>query len=550
MLAASALTLSTALAAGSVVDLGAKAEVRTSILSAPVADGFGNTLFVVGLTPSVRAAYQGQGVVLDANYAPSLSLIYPSSDFFLVLHRGGGRADWTATSRLRLSADIQGAIGDLDAGTAQRQLGARAGALVGGGNLTQFPFADVVAGGTAFYRHDARFTWNVDARVNATGSPSPSPDEQLILPPQVRPESTIGLTYLLSSTDSLSGNVLVKGAAIADKFGVLGGGGGYGAVTPSLTWNRTLMNGVVASTRGGWLTGLVDDGKQRDLQLVGLPLVDGRLQAAVNLSGEAAIEGTLLAGVGPFSDPLGGLLEERVSGGVQGAWRVNRQLTFTTSATAFGTLYAIGGNVAIAQESQTSVGGTFGVAYNLTEWISLTGEGLGTSRVIADKFGAVTQLAPELTVLVGISGAFNAFNQGERPAGTDPRPGRSIGTRPVSLPGSSKAFSGKDEDADDKKKKKEERSSFRQQRGPEAELDADDVLDRRRRGLTVDERRLVKKKAAKKADDDADKEKKNKGTDKDDDDKSKKSKDGKKIDKKAKGGKDVKKPPPSSTTVP
>ncbi len=500
MLAAAAVALSSILAAGSVVDVGIKGEARTSFLSADVADGFGNTLSAVGLTPTVRAAYQGQGLVLDANYGPNLSLIYPSSDYFLLMHRWGGRVDWTASPRLRLSVDTTGAAGDLDAGSAVRERGgagaSNLGQVLGGGNLTQFPFLDIVSGADASYRYDARTTLSAGIRADITGSPSPGEEEQLILPPQFRPEANVGAAYLLTPTDSLQGNLLFKSAIIADKRGVLGKGGGYVGLTPSLSYNRTLMNGVVATGRGGWLTAIADEARGRDFVLVGLPLVDGRLQASVNLSGEAAIEGTVLFGVTPSSDPLGGLIEERITTGVQGAWRVNRDLTLTTSATAFATLFALGGNVELTQESSTSVGGSFGVAYNLTEWVSVTGEALSNMRVVSDKFGALSELAPDLTVVVGLTGTFNAFHEGERPAGTDPRPGRSVGTKSVSLPGSARAFSGKSEKEGEKKKK--ESGAFRQEREvgkPDADLDDDDVLDRRRRGLTVDETRLKKKKA-------------------------------------------------------
>ena len=547
MLAATTLALSSVLAAGSVVDVSAKAEARTSFLSAAVADGFGSNLSVVGITPGIRGAYEGQGLILDANYAPNLSLIYPSSDYFLVMHRWGGRVDWTASPRLRFSADTTAAAGDLDAGAAVRDLGnSRAAQLVGGGNLTQFPFLDIIAGGGVTYRLDARTTLNAGLRGEITGSPSPGAEEQLVLPPQARPEGNVGVTWLLTPTDSLSGDFLVRSAIIADERGVLGKGGGYVGFTPSVSYNRTLMNGVVVTGRGGWLTGFVDEGIQRDVLLVGLPLVDGRLQASVNLSGQAAIEGTLLFGVGPFSDPLGGLLEERISGGVQGAWRVNRDLTLTTSATAFGTLYAVGGNAELAQEAQTAVGGSFGAAYNLTEWISVTAEALGTSRVISDKFGVLTELRPELTVVAGITGTFNAFHEGERPAGTDPRPGRSVGTRAVALPGSARAFTGNtDEDAAAETKKKKERGSFRQVRElgkPDDALSADDVVDRRRRGLTVDEKRLQKKAATLKEEKAAEKDKEKEREKEKSGKRDPKKDDAKKADaKKAPGGKAEKK---------
>jgi hypothetical protein len=229
-----------------------------------------------------------------------------------------------------------------------------------------------------------------------------------------------------------------------------------------------------------------------------------------------------------------------VTAGVQGAWRVNRNLTFTTSATAFAALYSVGGNVEIVEGAETAVGGSFGASYNLTEWIAVTAEGLGTSRVISDKFGQLSEIRPEMTVVVGLSGAFNLFHEGVRPIGTDPRPGRSVGTRAVSLPGSGRAFTGKVEKA-----VKPQSSSFRQDLKPGTstdEIDADDALDRRRRGLTVDESRIKKRKAEKVADVEKKDDKKVEEQDK--------TKDGKKDPKKV--GKDVKplpaKPAPPSSS--
>jgi hypothetical protein len=489
-----ALSLGSLIAAGTVVDLGVRSELRTSQLSEPVADGFSNNLTVGGMTPSIRYATQGRETFFDAAYAPNLSLIYPSQDVLVVLHRFNGQANWTPSPRFRLVTDVVGAVGDLDAGAAVRDLGnSRASALVGGGNLTQFPFADVAGGVDAGWRFDGRWTLNGGARLNITGSPSPGEEEQLILPPQARPEVYTGLTYLFSPTDSLGGVLQLRGVTIADERGNVGRGGGLVSVTPTLAYNRALGTGVVATTRMGWQWAVVDEGLKRNLLAHGLPVLDGRLQASVNLPGDSAIEGAAILGMGPFSDPLGGLLEHRVTTGVQGAWRVNRDLTLTTAMTAFGTLYAIGGNAELAQESNTAVGGSVGAAWNLTEWIAMNAEALGTSRVITDKFGRLTELRPELTVLVGLTGAFNAFHEGERPPGTDPRPGRAVGTRPVSLPGSSRAFTGRTSLSTARK----ERGASEGRQGaldPDDELDDDEVLDRRRRGVTVDERRLIRRK--------------------------------------------------------
>ncbi|MBM4281380.1 MAG: hypothetical protein FJ137_11690, partial [Deltaproteobacteria bacterium] len=282
-----ALSLGSLVAAGTVVDLGVRGELRTSQLSEPVADGFSNTLTVGGVTPSVRYATQGRETFLDVAYAPNLSLIYPSQDVLVVLHRFNGQANWTPSPRLRLATDFAGAIGDLDAGAAVRDLGnSRASALVGGGNLTQFPFADVVGGVDVGYRFDGRWTFNGGARLNVIGSPSPGEDEQLILPPQARPELNAALTYLITSTESLGGNLQLRGVAVASDRGNIGQGGGLVSLTPTLSYNRTLMNGVVATTRAGWQWAVLDEGLKRDLLGHGLPVLDGRLQASLNLSGE------------------------------------------------------------------------------------------------------------------------------------------------------------------------------------------------------------------------------------------------------------------------
>jgi hypothetical protein len=505
-LLAAALSTSTILAAGTAVDAVVSAEARTSFLSEPVADGFSNQLSVLGVTPQLRAAHQGPQLFLEGNYAPNLNLITPSQDYFLVMHRFGGQGSYTISPRLRVSADVVGAIGDLDAGAAVRDArNSRIAAVVGGGNLTQFPFGDVSAGVAMGYRIDPRLTFNAGVRNNVTGSPSPGEEEQLILPLQTRPEAAGSLTYLMTPTDSLTAELSLRSAIIADRRGVLGNGGGYVGLTPTIAYNRTLMNGVVASTRAGWMTAVVDEGEKRDLLLHGLPVLDGRLQASVNLSGEAAIEGAIVGGVAPTSDPLGGLLEERITAGVQGSWRLNRNFTLTTAVTAFGTLYAIGGNALIAQESQTAVGGSVGFAYNITEWIAVTGEALGTSRVIVDKFGRLNELRPDATFVIGITGAMNLLHLGERPAGTDPRPGRSVGTRPVALPGTAKAFNGKP----DKKKKPKLTKRDIDELAKKGLLDDDEILDRLRRGGRVDERRLLRqalearKKAKAKTDDDA-----------------------------------------------
>ena len=488
-----ALTAAVHLAAGAAVDAVIQGEGRTSFLSEPVADGFSNQLTVIGITPRLQAAWQGPKLFLEGNYAPNLSLITPSSDYFLVMNRFGGQASWTPVTRLRVTADIAGAIGDLDAGAAVRDArNSRIAAIVGGGNLSQFPFADVNAGVNVGYRVDPRLTFNGGVRNTVTGSPSPGEEEQLVLPFQLRPEASAGLTYLLTPTDSLSGDLNLRSAIIADERGVLGKGGGYVGLTPSVAYNRTIMNGVVGSVRAGWLTAIVDEGRRRDRLLHGLPLLDGRLQAAVTLSGDAAIEGAIVGGIAPSSDPLGGLLEERITAGVQGAWRVNRKLTLTTAVNAFGTLYAVGGNAVIAEESQTAVGGNVGAAWNLTEWVAVTAEALGTSRVIVDKFGRLSELRPDATFVIGITGAMNLWHEGERPAGTDPRPGRAVATRPVALPGSARSFNRSTEVRRERVRRPLTASEVDKLSESELRvLTEDDVADRRRRGVNVDERKLL-----------------------------------------------------------
>ena len=73
----------------------------------------------------------------------------------------------------------------------------------------------------------------------------------------------------------------------------------------------------------------------------------------------------------------------------------------------------------------------------------------------------------------------NLFRDGERPPGTDPRPGRAVATRPVSLPGTSRAFSGR---AAPTPRRSLTRSDIANM-DDAALLDADEAIDRRRRGV-------------------------------------------------------------------
>lgn len=493
---ATALSVWTHLATGAAVDVVVQSELRSSWLSEPVADGFSNQLTVGGLTPRVQAAWQGRELFVQGSYAPTLSVITPSSDGFLLMNRFGAQASYTPLPRLRVTADITGAIGDLDAGAAVRDArNSRIAALVGGGNLSQFPFGDVTSGVALGYRLDGRFSLNLSVRNTTTGSPSPGEEEQLVLPLQTRPEATAGLTYLLSSTHSLTGEVQLRSAVLADERAVLGKGGGYVGMAPTLAYNTTVMDGVVSSIRAGWLTAVLDEGRRRDLLLHGLPILDGRLQASMTLSGESAIEGTIVGGLAPSSDPLGGMLEERIGAGIQGAWRVNRKLTLTTAVNAFGTLYAIGGNALVAEENQTSVGGNVGVSYSLTEWIAVTAEALGTSRVIVDKFGRLSELRPDATFMVSLTGAMNLWHVGERPAGTDPRPGRAVATRPVSLPGSARSFTSNGTPRAERPRRKLSEREIEELSETELKALLDDDDDPRRRGTMTTERKLLLERA-------------------------------------------------------
>ena len=193
---------------------------------------------------------------------------------------------------------------------------------------------------------------------------------------------------------------------------------------------------------------------------------------------------------------------------------MNRALSFTTSVTAFSTLYAIGGNAQIALESSTALGGAVGVAYNITEWIAVTGEALGTNRVVVDKFGRLAELRPDVTFVVGLTGAINLFHEGERPAGTDPRPGRAVGTRPVSLPGSAAAFKGgKDKAVKQKKGRKDSYASDQKKvdalddRALKSLLRDDVVSEKDRKALkqALDERKKQAAAAAEQRKADADK---------------------------------------------
>ncbi len=487
--------MSSCLSAGTTLDATVLGEVRESLLSEPVADGFGNQLSAATVTPALRLAHQNREWLFDVGYAPQLSVVYPSEQYFLVVNRAQTQITYSPTPRLRLAFDAVGSIGDQDAGTAIRSLpNSRVRAVVGGGNLSSFPFGEADGGFTGAYRLDSRLSVNSTARLNMTGTPSAGDDENEILPFQVRPVATVGAAYLLTPTDSVQADIEVRGGAIADDFGVLagrgGGGGGFIGVLPIAGYNRQLIDGVVATTRVGWFMGVVDEGLRTDLIAIGNPLLDVAVRAAVDLPGGGAIEGRILGGLTPTSDPLGGLIEERINVGIQGAWRVNRDLSLTTGIDAFGTLYAVGGNADIADENAATLGGTFAMTYNLGEWVALNASVIGQTNLVADKFGNLVELRPEMIFTVGIIGAMNLFRDGARPQGTDPRPGRIIGEQGVSLPGSARAVTGR-------RPPPPKKSDVNLKEVKDKDI-KEKIIEARRKGIVIDEKKLVKKLMAEK----------------------------------------------------
>ena len=431
------LLLVALLPTGVVVDAGGRGEVReTALAEAPAEGGFFGAQSTLSISPLVRAAWEGPQVFFDGSYAPQLSLVYPSQDLLLLLHRANVRAEYLVEPRVRLSADASGAIGDLDAGAAQRTLASSRGILVGGGGLTSFPFASITSGAQLAYRSSPRLSFDTRARVDVSGSPGAPESERFVVPLQVRPQLGGSGTWLFSQTQSLTGDVSVLGAVTADQ-----GPWSWGLQTTT-SWNESLSRGVLLSLRAGVLVDVVGADPTVQSQLLFLPVLDGRLRASLNLPDDAAIEGAVVAGLAPFSDPLGGVLEERLSLSFLGGWRANRHLSFSGQVTAFGTLLSVGVASQTALQAQTASTVAAGMSWLINDHWSWDLSALWTGRLLLDKFGRPSQVLNDVGLVAGVTMTFPVYHEGDRPNGTDPRAGRAIGTRAVSLPGSAQSFRG------------------------------------------------------------------------------------------------------------
>jgi hypothetical protein len=135
------------------------------------------------------------------------------------------------------------------------------------------------------------------------------------------------------------------------------------------------------------------------------------------------------------------------------------------------------------------------VSYNLTEWIAVNVEALGTSRVVVDKFGRLSELRPDATFLVSITGAMNLWHVGERPAGTDPRPGRAVATRPVTLPGSARSFNPNEEPRRERPRRKLTQREIEALDEDELRvlLEEDDKNPRRRGAVSTEKKLLLER---------------------------------------------------------
>jgi hypothetical protein len=426
--------LSLTLAAGVAVDAGVSAVSRTSVLGENASAGVSPLQQQLSITPQLRGVLGDDGVVLDASYQPQLSVLVPSQDVLLLLHQARANVEWQINPRWQTTWDLQGAAGDLDAGTALRTIPLARSAPVGEG-LTSLSFGQTVLNGQVSHQLSAR--WQLRTTTRSEFTASPGTDGQLGLPPQLRHDVGQAITFVLGPNDALTGLVQVR-SGVVQSNGQQPRGRAFGeafiGTQPQLSHQHTLWRGLVLDTDVGALQAVVDDGKQRGLNLVWMPLVQQRLSWSANLGAASAVEGSVVAGLLPFSSAFGGLLEERAQVTARVAWRIDRNWSTSATASMFGIIAGVGGTP-ISEAAQNAANLNAAVVWQISDELALNGSVLAQSRLITARFGRPEEIRNDYSAVVGLTWTHNVWRVGARPEGTDARAGRNVAVRPLQLVG-------------------------------------------------------------------------------------------------------------------
>jgi hypothetical protein len=427
-----------AIAAGGVVDATVAADARGTA-QARLAPSL--TLM---LRPSVRAALEREGAGVDASYAPQLSLVAPSDAFVALLHTGTVRAEAPLSRRLVLHGSATGAFGDLDPSTAQRTLLASGGLLDGADAL---PYA--AAAGDLGARVKVRRGIDVDVAGAAsyTGSPAASAGSgTALLGTTAAASFGANGVFVTGRTSALLADLRLRAAERRDDPLAPDADPRFAGASASLGWRTVFGRGLSLDVAAGALTAVVDPGDGVPVAtdrwfgrstksgnasgLVALPEGAVRAVVGLDLAGASALEALVEATLTAATDPLGALLEERLTAAAGLSWRVTRSISARGRLSSFVPVEAFAGVTAV-----TASGGVDGgLSFALSPDVALETGLIGTMRLVEDASGRATGLQGDATALLSLTATETLFHTGSRPRGSDPRPGRSVGERRIGDP--------------------------------------------------------------------------------------------------------------------
>lgn len=413
------LSVATLLAAGGVVDVAVATEARAT--QPRVDDPAIDTTQAQGgfvLRPSVSGAVRHAGFAGTLKYSPGLSMLarqdlstFPEVSYsvlYSVLHSLEAGAEAELGPRARVRSTVVGSVGELDPASAQSALQGSSGVL---DPLVALPYASLAT------RLGAGFDLSRRTALDATGTfdlaTSLGSDR---IPLTMSPGMDVSGSWQATRADALSAGVNMQGAIVDGRGGFLGGG-------PGLGWRRQLARDTGFALHGGVGAYSASDDESAPINVI-LPRATAELYTLLDLAGESALEAGTRAGVAAVNDPLGTLLENRVSLSVDGGIRFTRDVALRAELTTFQPAFAY------AQRGPTAsstYGGRVALAWLVSDFVSVDAGMVLTTRVVEEK------PSTDALVSIALSGTTPVWHTGGRPAGSGTRH-RGIGVSQVGEP--------------------------------------------------------------------------------------------------------------------
>lgn len=396
------MALASLVAAGGVVDVSLSSEGRATQRDVNKAADIDVSVAQGGLVlrPGIAGALEHEAIETSLAYFPALSLLAPVSDpsasQYAILHTIDARGEMRLGHRFSLRGTASGEIGELDPASAQSTLQQSSGVL---DPFLSIPFGAARARVGASYDVTRRFGFDVDGRAAVASSLG---DDRI--PLTISPELEAFAFYDATRADSLllGGNLQ---ASSVDSRGTFFGGG------PEVGWRKTLGRDTGFSITGGVGTYTASD-DELDPITVFLPRVNGSIGTVVDLSGEAALEAGMRAGVVVINDPLGTLFENRASIAVDGGIRVTKDVAVRGEASVFAPAFVYAQR---GPTSSTTLAERISLAWRINEHLSWDAGAILTTRVVEES------VSTDAMVTLGISASAPIFHTGGRPAGSGGR---------------------------------------------------------------------------------------------------------------------------------